>query len=64
LILFSMHDTNLRVDYDAISFLLKPQNPALVLDVHAAGRRRRRYESGLQLDSEAIRPICRNAWPD
>lgn len=36
LISFDMHDTNIRVDYHAISFLLTTNNPTLVLDVHAA----------------------------
>jgi len=61
LISFVMHDTNLRVNYDAIAFLLETKNPTLVLEVHAAEQSYLAAMDALNLRNEAYERLHSNS---
>jgi hypothetical protein len=61
LISFDMHDTNLRVDYHAVSFLLTTNNPTLVLDVHAAEQSYLSVMDALKLRNDAFAKLHTNS---
>jgi hypothetical protein len=61
LISFDMHDTSLRVDYNAISFFLTAKNPTLVLDVHAAEESYLTTMDALRLRNESFVRLHENS---